>query len=74
MMRAGQGMTDQHRVVAGIVQLAIGFIDQFMTAQHCATGEGKRLVKMCDLGCHQTHTAIREVHCHESEPEHEARR
>ena len=54
--------------------MAIGFIDQIMTAQHCATGEGKWLVKMCDLGCHHTHTAIREVHCHESEPEHEARR
>ena len=67
-------MTNQHGVVAGTVELAIGFIDQLMTVQHCATGEGKRFVKMCDLGCHQPHTAIREIHCHKSEPEHEARR
>ncbi|EJT84884.1 hypothetical protein PPS11_14471 [Pseudomonas putida S11] len=54
MVVAGEGMADQHGVARAGVQGAIGLVDQFVTGQGAAAGQGQRFIEPGGLRYYQT--------------------
>ena len=59
MMMAAKGVADQHRIVFGGAQAAIGFIHQLVMGQCLATLQGNGVVTPKQLGLHDAHGACR---------------
>ena len=66
-------MADQHGIVAGTVQFAIGLVYQFMATEQCSVSKSEGRVAFGDLWRDQTDTVCG-IFSFMSEPENQTRR